>query len=105
MGQILVRQLNDTTIEAVKKRAAANKRSMEAEVRAIIEAAISPTPASGASVTPQVASSNWHRQCAERPHRRGNALHEMSRIARRMERLSLSPERYYLDANTVDSHS
>jgi plasmid stability protein len=49
MGQILVRQLDDRTIEAVKKRAAANKRSMEAEVRAIIEAAISSTPAPNAS--------------------------------------------------------
>lgn len=49
MGQILVRQLDDITIKAVKKRAAANNRSMEAEVRAIIEAAISPTLASSGS--------------------------------------------------------
>ncbi|MEZ5791941.1 MAG: hypothetical protein R3D34_14555 [Nitratireductor sp.] len=40
MGQILVRQLDDAVIEAVKKRALANNRSMEAEVRAILEAEI-----------------------------------------------------------------
>ncbi len=37
MGQILIRQLDDEIIDIVKKRAAANKRSMEAEARAIIE--------------------------------------------------------------------
>ncbi|NJN35862.1 MAG: hypothetical protein HC794_00965 [Nitrospiraceae bacterium] len=37
MGQILIRQLQDRVIEAVKMRAKANGRSTEAEVRAIIE--------------------------------------------------------------------
>lgn len=41
MGQILIRQLDDAVIEAVKKRAEANHRSMEAEVRNIIIEAVS----------------------------------------------------------------
>ncbi len=43
MGQIIVRQLDEAVIEAVKRRAQANNRSMEAEVRAIIEAAALPS--------------------------------------------------------------
>jgi plasmid stability protein len=50
MGQILVRKLDDAVIEAVKKRAKAHNRSAEAEVRAIIEAAIGGTLPGGASV-------------------------------------------------------
>lgn len=42
MGQILVRQLKDETIAALKERAKANNRSTEAEVRSIIEAEIVP---------------------------------------------------------------
>ena len=46
MGQILVRQLDDAVISAVKKRAKANGRSAEAEVRAILVDAIkAPEPA------------------------------------------------------------
>jgi plasmid stability protein len=37
MGQILVRQLKDETIAAIKARARANNRSAEAEVRAILD--------------------------------------------------------------------
>jgi plasmid stability protein len=40
MGQILVRQLKDETIAALKQRAKANNRSTEAEVREIIEWAL-----------------------------------------------------------------
>lgn len=40
MGQIVVRQLDDMVLEAVKSRAAANKRSTEAEVRAILASAV-----------------------------------------------------------------
>jgi plasmid stability protein len=49
MGQILVRQLDDAVIDAVKRRAQANNRSMEAEVRAIIEAAALPSPFGGSA--------------------------------------------------------
>ncbi len=44
MGQMLVRQLDDAIIEAVKKRAKANNRSAEAEVRAILESALVAKP-------------------------------------------------------------
>lgn len=40
MGQIVVRQLDDKVLEAVKLRAAANKRSTEAEVRDIISRSV-----------------------------------------------------------------
>lgn len=40
MGQILVRQLKDETIAAIKERAKANNRSAEAEVRAILDDAV-----------------------------------------------------------------
>lgn len=40
MAQIVVRQLDDTVLEAVKARAAANQRSTEAEVRAILASAV-----------------------------------------------------------------
>jgi plasmid stability protein len=44
MGQILVRKLDDSVVEAVKKRAKVNNRSMQAEIRAILEAAVAPEP-------------------------------------------------------------
>lgn len=40
MGQIVVRQLDDAVLEAVKLRAKANNRSTEAEVRDIISHAV-----------------------------------------------------------------
>lgn len=40
MAQIVVRQLEDEVLEAVKMRALANKRSTEAEVRAILTDAV-----------------------------------------------------------------
>ncbi|HYZ21372.1 MAG TPA: hypothetical protein VE690_04370, partial [Rhodopila sp.] len=40
MGQLLVRDLDDEVIRRLKKRAAANGRSTEAEHRAILEAAV-----------------------------------------------------------------
>ena len=40
MGQIVVRQLDDAVLDAVKSRAKANNRSAEAEVRAIISNAV-----------------------------------------------------------------
>ncbi|AKH99722.1 hypothetical protein IMCC20628_01005 [Hoeflea sp. IMCC20628] len=40
MAQIVVRQLEDAVLEAVKTRAVANKRSTEAEVRAILTDAV-----------------------------------------------------------------
>ncbi|MCY0095939.1 FitA-like ribbon-helix-helix domain-containing protein [Hoeflea ulvae] len=40
MGQIVVRQLEDAVLEAVKSRAKANNRSTEAEVRDIISNAV-----------------------------------------------------------------
>ena len=40
MGQIVVRQLEDAVLEKVRTRAAANKRSTEAEVRAILTDAV-----------------------------------------------------------------
>lgn len=55
MGQIVVRQLDDKVLEAVKSRAAANKRSTEAEVRAILASAVglSGTVNAGASDSPK----------------------------------------------------
>jgi len=47
MGQIVVRQLEDEVLEAVKLRAAANKRSTEAEVRAILASAVGLNPGAG----------------------------------------------------------
>ena len=41
MGQLLVRDLDDEVIARLKRRAAANGRSTEAEHRAILEAAVS----------------------------------------------------------------
>ncbi len=41
MGQLLVRDLDDEVIRRLKRRAAANGRSAEAEHRAILEAAVS----------------------------------------------------------------
>lgn len=43
MGQLLVRNVDDETIARVKARAAANGRSMEAELREIIRAGLSGT--------------------------------------------------------------
>ena len=40
MGQLLVRDLDDEIIKRLKRRAAANGRSAEAEHRAILEAAM-----------------------------------------------------------------
>jgi len=37
MAQLLVRNLSDDTVEALKQRAAANERSVEAEHRALLE--------------------------------------------------------------------
>ncbi|MBU2486439.1 MAG: hypothetical protein KKG78_15255 [Alphaproteobacteria bacterium] len=45
MAQIIVRQLDDATLEAVKSRAKANNRSTEAEVRDIIARAVETPPA------------------------------------------------------------
>lgn len=42
MGQMLVRQLNDETVRLLKERAKRNKRSAEAEVRAILDEAMRP---------------------------------------------------------------
>ncbi len=44
MGQIVVRQLEDAVLEKVRTRAAANKRSTEAEVRAILTDAVGLSP-------------------------------------------------------------
>jgi len=40
MGQIVVRQLEDAVLEALKQRAKINNRSTEAEARAIISQAV-----------------------------------------------------------------
>jgi antitoxin FitA len=37
MAQVLVRDLDDTVVEALKQRAAANGRSLQAELKAILE--------------------------------------------------------------------
>ncbi|MAY61254.1 MAG: hypothetical protein CML29_03505 [Rhizobiales bacterium] len=47
MAQIVVRQLDDTVLEAVKARAVANQRSTEAEVRAILASAVGLSAAAG----------------------------------------------------------
>lgn len=43
MGQLLVRGLDDEVVALLKQRAAANGRSVEAEHRAILEAAVRPS--------------------------------------------------------------
>lgn len=43
MGQLLVRDLDDEVIQRLKKRAALNGRSTEAEHRAILEEAVRPS--------------------------------------------------------------
>lgn len=42
MGQILIRQLDDGVLAALKARARKNERSTEAEVRAILSEAVRP---------------------------------------------------------------
>lgn len=44
MATLTVRNLSEATRRALKKRAAANSRSMEAEVRAILESAVEQAP-------------------------------------------------------------
>lgn len=44
MGQLLVRDLDPRLLHALKKRAAANRRSAEAEHRAILEEALAGPP-------------------------------------------------------------
>lgn len=43
MGQLLVRGLDDEVVALIRQRAAANGRSVEAEHRAILEAAVRPS--------------------------------------------------------------
>jgi plasmid stability protein len=52
MAQILVRGISDTAKDRLKRHAARNKRSVEAEVRALIEAL--PEPATSTSHTDAV---------------------------------------------------
>lgn len=40
MAQLLVRNVSDDTVEALKRRASANQRSVEAEHRALLELAL-----------------------------------------------------------------
>jgi plasmid stability protein len=40
MAQLLVRNISEDTVEALKRRAAANQRSVEAEHRALLEDAL-----------------------------------------------------------------
>lgn len=47
MAQIVVRQLEDEVLEKVRTRAVANKRSTEAEVRAILTEAVELAPSTG----------------------------------------------------------
>jgi plasmid stability protein len=42
MGQLLVRNLSDDIIDALRRRAAAHHRSVEAEHRAVLESALAP---------------------------------------------------------------
>ena len=50
MAQIVVRQLEDAVLEAVRNRAVANKRSTEAEVRAILTDAVGLSPPASSAV-------------------------------------------------------
>ena len=45
MAQVLVRNLDDAVVERLKARAAASQRSLEAELRAVLEAAARPEKA------------------------------------------------------------
>lgn len=57
MAQVTVRRLNDETLEALKRRAKANKRSTEAEIRQILEdAAEGMPPMAGGSLRALVGS-------------------------------------------------
>lgn len=53
MAQIVVRQLEDAVLEAVKTRAVANKRSTEAEVRAILTDAVGLSSATAGPPEPE----------------------------------------------------
>lgn len=53
MGQIVVRQLEDAVLEKVRTRAAANRRSTEAEVRAILTDAVGLLPDTGPDGEPK----------------------------------------------------
>ncbi len=53
LAQIVVRQLEDAVLEAVKLRAMANKRSTEAEVRAILTDAVGLSAPSAAEAAGQ----------------------------------------------------
>jgi predicted transcriptional regulator len=44
MATITIRKLSDETQRALKRRAAANNRSMEAEARAVLEEHVAPQP-------------------------------------------------------------
>ena len=37
MAQVLIRELDDTVVDALKRRAANNRRSLQAELKAILE--------------------------------------------------------------------
>lgn len=43
MGNLSIRNLDDTVIERLKSRATANRRSMEEEVRVIVSEAVKPS--------------------------------------------------------------
>jgi antitoxin FitA len=44
MGQVIIRNLDNAVIDALKRRAALNRRSLEQELRLLLTAAARPTP-------------------------------------------------------------
>lgn len=65
MGQIVVRKVDDDVLQRIKARAEANGRSMEAEVREILNEAVAPPHRARRSLTSFIGSVRSNRSQAE----------------------------------------
>lgn len=65
MGQIIVRKVDDDVLKRLKARAKANGRSAEAEVREILNEAVSPLQGKQRSLTSFIGSVRSNRSQAE----------------------------------------
>lgn len=50
VAQVIIRNIDDAVVEALKERAALHKRSLEQELRIVLAAAVRPTPAERVSL-------------------------------------------------------
>lgn len=71
LAQVLIRQLDDTVVAALKNRARANGRSLEAELRAILN---------------EAATDPWHELLRIREALSGRALSDSSELIREAPR-------------------